>query len=64
MVTEHDKTQDDRIAANAEAIRANAEAIRKQTEYLHEIRNHFIPEAEEARLKRLQRVVVTPLLKV
>ena len=51
MVTDHDKRQDDRIAANAEAIRANAETIRQQTEYLHEIRNHFIPD-EEARLKR------------
>ena len=63
MTSEHDKKQDDKISANAEAIRANAEAIRRQTEYLHEIRNHFIPEAEEARLKRLRRVVVTPLLK-
>ena len=63
MVTEHDKTQDDRIAANAEAIRANAEAIRKQTEYLHEIRNHFIPE-EEARLKRFAKYVITPFLKL
>ena len=62
-------TQDDRIAANsdaisanADAIRANAEAIRKQTEYLHEIRNHFIPE-EEARFKRFAKYVVTPLVK-
>ena len=51
------------IAANAEAIAANAAAIQKQTEYLHEIRNHFIPE-EEARLKRLAKYVVTPLVKV
>ena len=63
IVTEHDKRQDDQIAANAEAIRANAEAIRKQTEYLHEIRNHFIPE-EEARLKRFAKYVVAPFLKV
>ncbi len=63
MVTEHDKTQDDRIAANAEAIRSNAEAIRKQTEYLHEIRNHFIPE-EEARLKRFAKYVIAPFLKL
>ena len=63
MVTEHDKRQDDRIAANAEAIRANAEAIRKQTEYLHEIRNHFIPE-EEARLRRFAKYIVAPFLKL
>jgi len=62
-------TQDDRIAANsdaisanADAIKANAEAIRKQTEYLHEIRNHFIPE-EEARFKRFAKYVVSPLVK-
>jgi len=36
-------TQDERIAANAEAIKGNAEAIRQQTEYLHEIRDYFIP---------------------
>ena len=52
----------DAISANAEAIRANAEAIRKQTEYLHEIRNHFIPE-EEARFRRFAKYVVTPLVK-
>lgn len=70
MATEHDDNQDNKIAANseaiaanAEAIRANAEAIRKQTEYLHEIRNHFIPE-EEARLKRIAKYVVTPLVKI
>ena len=70
MVTEHDSNQDGKIAANAEAIaanaeaiRANAEAIRKQTEYLHEIRNHFIPE-EEARLKRIAKYIVIPLVKV
>ena len=62
-------TQDDRIAANsdaisanADAIRANAEAIRKQTEYLHEIRDHFIPE-EDARFRRFAKYVVTPLIK-
>ena len=44
MSTEHDEKQDARISANAEAIKANAEAIRRQTEYLHEIRNYFIPE--------------------
>ena len=56
MATEHDRIQDERIAANAEAIR-------KQTEYLREIRNHFLPEAEEARFKRLARTVVSPILK-
>lgn len=62
-------TQDDRIAANsdaisanADAIKANAEAIRRQTEYLHDIRNHFIPE-EEARFRRFAKYVVTPLVK-
>lgn len=62
-------TQDDRIAANSGAIRANAdaikgnaEAIRRQTEYLHDIRNHFIPE-EEARFRRFAKYVVSPLIK-
>lgn len=50
------------INANAEAIKANAEAIRRQTEYLHEIRNHFIPE-EEARFKRFSKYVVLPIVK-
>lgn len=62
-------TQEDRIAANtdaiganADAIKSNAEAIRLQTEYLHEIRNYFIPE-EEARFRRFAKFVVTPLVK-
>ena len=59
---EHEDKQDARISANTEAIRANAEAIRMQTEYLHEIRNHFIPE-EEARFRRFAKYVVTPLIK-
>lgn len=59
---EHEEKQDARISANTEAIRANAEAIRMQTEYLHEIRNHFIPE-EEARFRRFAKYVVTPLIK-
>lgn len=59
---EHEDKQDSRISANAEAIQANAEAIRMQTEYLHEIRNHFIPE-EEARFRRFAKYVVTPLIK-
>ena len=63
MHNEHDEKQDERIAANAEAIKSNADAIRRQTEYLHEIRNYFIPE-EEARLKRFAKYVVTPLVKV
>ena len=63
MKNERDAEVDRRISANAEGISANAEAIRLQTEYLKEIRNHFVPEAEEARFKRLRRVVVTPLLK-
>ena len=63
MQSERDADLDRRISANAEGISANAEAIKLQTEYLKEIRNHFVPEAEEARFKRLQRVVVTPLLK-
>ena len=63
MKTEHDKNQDDRITANAEAIRANAETIRRQTEYLHQIRNHFIPD-EEARLRRFAKYVITPFLKL
>lgn len=50
------------IKANAEAIKANAEAIGRQTEYLHEIRNHFIPE-EEARFKRFSKYVVLPIIK-
>ena len=57
MVTEHDKKQDVRITANEEAIR-------RQTEYLREIRNHFVPEAEEARLKRFVRAVVVPIVKM
>lgn len=56
-------TQDERISANAEAIKENAEAIRRQTEYLHEIRNYFIP-GEEARFRRFAKYVVTPLVKV
>lgn len=63
-------TQEDRIAANsnaiganADAIKANAEAIRKQTEYLHEIRDHFIP-GEDARLKRFAKLVITPIIKL
>ena len=52
----------DAISANAEAIKANAEAIRRQTEYLHEIRNHFIPE-EEARFRRFAKYIVMPLVK-
>ena len=56
MATEHDKIQDRRIADNEAAIRA-------QTEYLREIRNHFLPEAEATRLKRLARTVVSPLVK-
>ena len=56
-------TQDERIAANSEAIKGNAEAIRRQTEYLHEIRDYFIP-GEEARFKRFAKYVVTPLVKV
>lgn len=63
MDAEDDKKRDERIAANAEGIAANAEAIRRQTEYLHEIRNYFIPE-EEARFKRFAKYVVTPLVKV
>ena len=73
IVTAQDNVQDDQIAANAEAIRANAEAIRanaeaiediqKQTQYLCDIRNHFIPD-DEARLKRFAKYVVTPFLKV
>ena len=59
---EHEDEQDARISANTEAIRANAEAIRMQTEYLHEIRNHFIPE-EEARFRRFAKYVVAPLIK-
>ena len=72
-MTAQDNVQDDQIAANAEAIRANAEAIRanaeaiediqKQTQYLCDIRNHFIPD-DEARLKRFAKYVVTPFLKV
>ena len=56
MPTEHDKIQDERIAENEAAIR-------KQTEYLREIRNHFLPEAEATRLKRLARTVVSPIVK-
>ena len=55
-------TQDERIAANSEAIKGNAEAIRLQTEYLHEIRDYFIP-GEAARFKRFAKYVVTPLVK-
>lgn len=56
MATDHDRIQDERISANAEAIR-------KQTEYLREIRDHFMPAAEEARFKRLARTIVIPLVK-
>lgn len=56
MVTEHDRQQDQRIDANAEAIR-------RQTEYLREIRNHFCPEAEEKRAKRLMKAVTIPIIK-
>ena len=63
MSKQHDDAQDQRISENAKGISANAEAIRLQTEYLKEIRNHFIPEMEEARFKRLQRLVVMPILK-
>ena len=56
MRSEHDAEQDRRIAANAAAIRL-------QTEYLREIRNHFMPESEEAHFKRLRRFVVMPILK-
>lgn len=63
MQSGRDAEIDRRISANAEGISANAEAIRLQTEYLKEIRNHFIPEMEEARFKRLKRIVVAPLLK-
>ena len=63
MAETHDEEIDRRISNNAAGISANAEAIRLQTEYLKEIRNHFIPEMEEARFKRLKRVVVFPLLK-
>lgn len=52
---EYDKIQDDRIAANAEAIR-------KQSEYLREIRDHFIPESE-SRMKRFAKMVVVPIIK-
>ena len=63
MAETRDEEIDRRISSNAAGISANAEAIRLQTEYLKEIRNHFIPEMEEARFKRLKRVVVLPLLK-
>jgi tetratricopeptide (TPR) repeat protein len=57
MVTKHDRKQDVRIDANEEAIR-------RQTEYLREIRNHFCPEAEQARYKRLVKAVTIPIIKV
>ena len=56
MKTKHDAEQDRRIAANAESIRL-------QTEYLKEIRDHFMPEMEKARFKRLRRMVVIPIIK-
>ena len=59
---EHENRQDARISANTQAIRVNAEAIQRQTEYLREIRNHFIPE-EEARFRRFAKYIVTPLIK-
>ena len=43
-------------------IAANAEAILLQTAYLHDIRNHFVPE-ETARMKRFARYVVAPIVK-
>ena len=52
---DHDHAQDARILANEKAIQ-------KQTEYLHEIRDHFIPE-EEARLKRFARYILMPFVK-
>lgn len=51
-----DRAQDARITANAEAIK-------QQTEYLKEIRNHFLPEAEASRMKRLAKQIVSPMLK-
>lgn len=56
MVTDHDRKQDARIDANSEAIL-------RQTEYLREIRNHFCPEAEEKRAKRLMKAVTIPIIK-
>ncbi len=53
---EHERSQDERILANAKAIE-------EQTRYLHEIRDQIIPE-EEARLKRFARLILLPFVKV
>lgn len=42
-MTETDRSQDDRIRQNADAIRRNEALIREQAEYLRDIRNHYFP---------------------
>lgn len=57
MKSEYDELQDKRISINAENIRL-------QTEYLRELRDHFMPLEEELRFKRLRKFIVFPVLKL
>ena len=57
MATAYDETQDAQI-------RANSEAIREQTRCLRELRDHFLPQEEERRFKRLRKYLLGPVLKL
>ena len=53
---QHERKQDEQLASHEATLR-------EQARYLHDIRNHFIPE-EEARLKRILRYAVMPFVKL
>lgn len=57
MATVYDETQDAQI-------RANSKAIQEQTQFLRELRDHFLPQEEERRFKRLRKYMLGPLLKL
>lgn len=57
MATKYDKRQDARI-------KENSDDIRLVREYLKELHDHFLPEAEERRFKRVRKYVLGPIAKI
>lgn len=57
MATKYDKRQDARI-------KENSDDIRLVREYLKELHDHFLPEAEERRFKRVRKYVLGLIAKI